>query len=126
MGDKICVSVSSEVKGSFDTAGDFGPKYKTSSPPLMTASVEKVVNGSSNYKVGEAAKGQPNISLEVTLDSLTKDDKPPPPKIAIIVKVKASLLFPTTKSNTVTLKGKTEASSKIDEDVKYLLKEWLA
>jgi hypothetical protein len=125
MGDKICVSVSSEVKNGFDPNKDFD-KYKNSYSGFMTASVEKVITNSSKFKLGTAPKGQPSIDLTVTLDTLSKDDKPPPPKITAIIKVKAINLFPTAKMNTVTLKGKTEATAKLDKDAEYLLKEWLA
>jgi len=124
MADKTYISVGPcEVKAAFD------PKYKNSMRPVMGETLKKAIEASGDFTTTNPHPGDKDaksFTLGVSI-SITKDDKSKPPKLKVTVEY--TLWLTGKGSSNQQAKGSasslTEASAKIDEDVKLLVKDAL-
>jgi hypothetical protein len=125
MADKIYVSLGDcVVKASFDA------KYKSSMRPVMGEALKKGIEASGDFTTTNPHPGDKDaksFSVNVSI-SITKDDKSKPPKLKVLVEYTG--LFTGTGTSGQQFKGSanalTTATSKVDEDVKALVKDALA
>ena len=125
MGDQTYGSVGQcEVKTAFD------PKYKSSLRPVMGEALKKAIEASGDFTTTNPHPGDKDaksFTLSVSL-SVTKDDKSKPPKLKVMVEYTLWLTGKGTSNQQAkgSSNASTEASAKIDDDVKLLVKDALA
>ncbi len=122
MADKTFISVGPcEVKTAFD------PKYKNLLHPVMAEAIKKAIEASGDFTTTNPHPGDKDAkSFTLSLSiSVTKDDKSKPPKLKVIVDYALWLTGKGTSNQQAkgSSNAATEASSKIDEDVKLLVKD---
>jgi len=122
MADKTFISVGPcEVKTAFD------PKYKNSLRPVMGEAIKKAIEASGDFTTTNPHPGDKDaksFTLSVSI-SVTKDDKSKPPKLKVTVDYALWLTGKGTSNQQAkgSSNASTEAGSKIDEDVKLLVKD---
>lgn len=120
MADKTSISL-----GNCDIKNTFDPKYKSSMKPILGEALKKGIEASGDFTTSKPADKDAKIFTLTASVSIVKDDKSKPPKVKVTVEY-ASLLTGKGSSGQQ-FKGSstsmTDVSSKIDEDVKAILKD---
>ena len=125
MADKTYVSIGDcIVKITFD------PKYKNSMRPVMGEAVKKGIEASGDFTTTNPHPGDKDAkSFSVNISvSITKDDKSKPPKVKVTVEYTG--WFTGKGTSNQQFKGSataiTNATAKLDDDVKLLVKDAIA